>query len=287
MKIINYLAKLPILSIVALSLALIIIIGIIDYLIVIDISLSIFYLIPITILTWLVNQKAGIIGSIISIGLWLNADLHAKTYPYTWIICWNTSVRLGYFLSAVYLLCLLVNYKKAYKNQQKLASTDTLTGLTNRSLFFKLLQQETWRSLRYQRPLTLVYLDLDNFKLINDRYGHEAGDRLLQLIAKTMKKELRATDTIARLGGDEFAIFLPETNYESAQVVLKKLHHYCLQATQTKFLEIGFSIGAITFSQPWSSTSQMLAQVDSLMYEVKKTGKNNIKHVLVSNPDKN
>ncbi len=84
------------------------------------------------------------------------------------------------------------------------------------------MRLEYKRSLRYGHCLTLAYLDLDNFKEINDRLGHYAGDKLLRLIAQTIQKQIRETDTIARIGGDELALLLPETNYETGQAKLKR-----------------------------------------------------------------
>ncbi|WP_051036080.1 GGDEF domain-containing protein [Stanieria cyanosphaera] len=137
---------------------------------------------------------------------WFIADLHANVYDYFWLPYWNASVRLGFFLITASLLAAL---KQAYEEQQKLARTDFLTELINRNFFLELLQLESLRSLRYQRPFTLAYLDIDDFKLINDRYGHHHGDKLLKIITQTIKKEIRATDIFARLVGDEFALLLP------------------------------------------------------------------------------
>ncbi|BAU66307.1 diguanylate cyclase [Stanieria sp. NIES-3757] len=278
MKIINFINRLPPRLILFFSLILIGLIGAIDYVIKIDIALSIFYLVPITLITWFVNQKWGVISSVGSSISWFIADLHVKVYDYWWLPYWNVSVRLGFFIITVSLLATL---KKSYEYQKQLARTDFLTGLMNRNFFLELLQLESLRSLRYQRPLTLVYLDLDDFKLINDRHGHHCGDNLLKLITQTIQKEIRTTDIFARFGGDEFALLLPETNYESAQIVLKRISLCCQQITQAELSLVGLSMGAITFIQPLNSISEMLHKVDLLMYEVKQAGKNNFKHELI------
>lgn len=278
MKIINFLNRLPPKLILYLSFILIGLIGAIDYVIKIDIALSIFYLVPITLITWFVNQRWGIISSLGSSVSWFIADLNASIYDYWWLPYWNALVRLGFFLITVYLLAAL---KQAYEYQKQLAQTDSLTGLINRHFFLELLQLESLRSLRYQRHLTLAYIDLDNFKLINDLYGHHCGDKLLKLITQAIKQEIRNTDIFARLGGDEFALLLPETNYESAQIILKRISYCCQQTIQSEFSSVGLSIGAITFIQPLNSISGMLHKVDLLMYEVKKAGKNNFKHELI------
>ncbi|GAB4235083.1 MAG: hypothetical protein Kow0049_19350 [Stanieria sp.] len=278
MKIINFLNRLPPRLILYFSLVLIGLISAIDYVIKIDIALSIFYLVPITLITWFVNQKWGMIGSVASSISWFIADLQVKVDDYWWLPYWNVLVRLGFFIITVSLLAAL---KKSYEYQKQLARTDSLTRLINRNSFLEILQLESFRSLRYQRPFTLAYLDIDDFKLINDHYGHSHGDSLLKLITQAIQKQIRATDTLARLGGDEFALLLPETNYESAQIVLQRVSSCCQQTTQSEFSLVGLSIGAITFVQPLDSIGQMLQKVDLLMYEVKKGGKNNFKHELI------
>ncbi len=105
----------------------------------------------------------------------------------------------------------------------RLARTDPLTGLANRRFFMEQLEREFQRARRYRRPLSLIYLDLDGFKAINDRYGHMFGDEILRGAARSMRAVLRATDLLARIGGDEFAVLLPETGEAGARDVAAKL----------------------------------------------------------------
>lgn len=104
-----------------------------------------------------------------------------------------------------------------------LAHTDPLTRLANRRYLIELLDREYARARRYQRPLTLIYIDLDGLKKINDRFGHMFGDEILRGSARSMKAVLRTTDLLARIGGDEFAVLLPETNLQGAAYVANKL----------------------------------------------------------------
>lgn len=106
---------------------------------------------------------------------------------------------------------------------EQLALSDDLTGLRNRRGFFQQLQQEWVRYVRYQRPFAVVLLDLDHFKQVNDLYGHATGDRSLQLLARHLRRSLRAGDVASRLGGDEFALILPETSTEAADAVLERI----------------------------------------------------------------
>lgn len=279
MKVVRLFERLPSFLILGFSLVLIGIVGLIDYVIKIDISLSIFDLLPIILITWFVSPKWGFVSSVLSNLSWLIAALNSKVYKCNWHPYWDVSVRFSFFIIIV---CLLTALKQSYEVQKQLARTDFLTGLVNRQFFLEILQLESKRSLRSQKPFTLAYLDVDNFKSINDRHGHHYGDNLLKFIAQKTKQEIRATDTFARLGGDEFALLLPETDYESAQIVLKKVFLCYQQTNQAEFSPLGLSIGAITFTQPLDSISQMLQRVDLLMYQVKQSGKNHFKHELAA-----
>ena len=139
------------------------------------------------------------------------------------------------------------------------------------------LELEYQRSLRYDRPFTLAYLDLDNFKQINDRFGHQTGDKLLKIVAQTMQKHIRQIDTAARLGGDEFALLLPETNYENGRVVLNRLQKSIMDAIAA-YSPVSLSIGALTFIDLPDTVDKTINNVDSLMYKVKKDGKNDLIH---------
>lgn len=107
--------------------------------------------------------------------------------------------------------------------EQELARIDPLTHVSNRRAFYELAEIEIVRARRNGCPLSVAYMDVDNFKFVNDDLGHATGDLVLVTIASTLRSELRASDIVARLGGDEFAILLPETDAESAQAVLDKL----------------------------------------------------------------
>ena len=114
---------------------------------------------------------------------------------------------------------LLSSLKRALDRERELSGTDVLTGIRNARSFREVLGAEIERSKRFQRPFTVAYLDLDNFKTVNDCHGHEHGDELLRLVGNTILTGIRKTDTVARLGGDEFALLLPETEYEAAGAV--------------------------------------------------------------------
>ncbi|MDJ0570622.1 MAG: diguanylate cyclase [Pleurocapsa sp. MO_192.B19] len=257
-------------------------IGILDYLIIVDLSLYICYLIPIVIATRYTGKKLGIFFAVLSSVFWYIAEASAKADMFYLLLVWNTIVRLSVFLVVVHLLSAL---NTAYKKEKKLARIDELTKIYNRRYFLNVLQTETKRSIRYERCLTLAYFDVDNFKRVNDRYGHHVGDQLLSLVASTFTKSIRESDIIARLGGDEFALLLPETEYPAGNLVLQRIQQQLIDTVKAKKFDVGFSIGAITFVRFPDSTEKMLELVDRLMYQVKSNGKNQLKHQLYEYQD--
>jgi diguanylate cyclase (GGDEF)-like protein len=232
-RLIDYESKIEPKYIWALSIILISFIGIADYYLTIDISLSIFYLMPIILITWYGGKNEGLVFALLSTISWSIGDLHAKQYPHIWLHNWNTLVRLGFFVIISYLLSAL---KIAYEKEKYLARNDELTDTVNRRFFLELLKLELKRCDRYNHHFTLAYLDIDNFKQINDRFGHSTGDRLLRLTTETIKNSIRNTDIIARLGGDEFALLLPESDDRSAEQVLVKIKQKLDLAMQKKRL---------------------------------------------------
>jgi diguanylate cyclase (GGDEF)-like protein/PAS domain S-box-containing protein len=160
--------------------------------------------------------------------------------------------------------------------ERRLARVDPLTGLANRRAFYEGAELERKRALRHSRPLSVAYIDLDNFKQINDRMGHEVGDQLLIQIGAILQNILRAEDLAARMGGDEFAIVFPENNYESARMAIQKTHRMLTEMAKDHKWPVSFSIGMVTFSVPPTSVEEMVRAADDLMYSVKHNGKNSI-----------
>jgi diguanylate cyclase (GGDEF)-like protein len=128
----------------------------------------------------------------------------------------------------------------------------------------------------------VAYIDVDDFKAVNDQLGHSAGDRLLRTVAETMMDTLRVSDMVARMGGDEFVLLLPETDYDSSQGALKRIVQNLYLAVPRHNRAVTFSIGAVTFESPPASVDTLLRKADDVMYEVKSSGKNRIEHRVFS-----
>jgi len=251
-------------------------IGILDFLTGYEFAFSLFYVIPISFVTWLLGRQPGITASLASAFVWLGADT-ASGHPYSHplIPIWNSIIRFSFFLIVTLLLSAL---RTATEHERELARTDNLTGAVNSRLFFELLQMEIERSQRYEHPFTLAYVDLDNFKTVNDLFGHSAGVQALRIVVGYAKKNLRKIDVIARLGGDEFALLLPETGQESAQVTISKLQSGLLEEMRQNNWPITFSIGVLTCSPSSLGMDELIKMADELMYSVKRGSKNAINY---------
>jgi diguanylate cyclase (GGDEF)-like protein len=254
----------------ALALVGVALVGIPDYLVGSDVSLAVFYLCPVAVATWYAGKKTGALIALISCLCALSDDFaggHFQIRP--GILAWNGLLNLGFMLVVAYLLATVHRH---IEFAEKLARSDSVTGLFNRRAFLENLQFHLSLAARENKPITLAYLDLDDFKRINDRGGHEAGDRVLKSIATTLRESTRRTDMVARLGGDEFALLIVGADQVSAVGVIAKVRHALLKLAASE--HVTCSIGCVTFNPPPPNASAALRAADSLMYEVKHRGKN-------------
>jgi diguanylate cyclase (GGDEF)-like protein len=156
---------------------------------------------------------------------------------------------------------------------------DALTGLYTRSFFFTTMEQEIRRSDRMGRGFTMLMLDLDDLKPVNDTFGHQWGDRLLKAIADTVRRTVRFTDAAARYGGDEFVVLLPETDAAGGYVVGEKLRRDIYALTlhaADRNVRSSVSVGLVAYPDDGSTIEQLVAAADVAMYEAKRRGKNRI-----------
>lgn len=250
------------------------IIGILDYVTGYKLGFSIFYLIPIVLIVWCFGLNSGIIISFVSTIVWAMADIAARGEELElFIMVWNSSIRMGFFITVT---TILANLMQSLEREKTLARTDFLTGVANNQSFMEFFNDELNRSKRYRRPFTLVYLDCDEFKTVNDSLGHETGNRVLKEVATTMAKTIRPIDKVGRLGGDEFLVLMPETGVEESKNAVKRLERELLKTMKLNNWDVTFSIGAASFIAPIQSASEIISQVDKLMYFAKNNGKNRI-----------
>jgi diguanylate cyclase (GGDEF)-like protein len=249
--------------------------GVIDTLTGNEITFSLFYLAPIVLVTWTVNQEMGLLMSLLGALTLLGAEIASgQSYSSPTIYVWNTLIRAVFYLFVTYLVAEL---RKARREEQLAARTDFVSGAANARHFHELLQAEINRIQRYPHPITVVYIDIDNFKLVNDLFGHKIGDEVLRSIALELKAQLRRTDIVARVGGDEFALLLPSTHQQEAMVVISKVQSNLLEIMKQRNWPVTFSMGAVTCVTPPHSPEQLLNMADELMYQVKNSTKNDVR----------
>jgi len=254
----------------------ILILGIVDYFTGIELSLSFFYLIPVSMAAWALGKYSGLTFSVLSATAWLVFNLlSGQTFSNIFVGVWNTLIRFGIY--GVFTI-LLTELHSALEEERLLANTDPLTGALNRRSFNEQAEKKMIHAEVNKRPYTVVYIDLDNFKPVNDRLGHATGDLALRAVVDTIQKQIRLADFLARFGGDEFAILLSDIGPEDAKRIVQRLRKALLEKMDLHVWDITFSIGALTFLTMPHSVEEMVRLTDELMYEVKINGKNSIKY---------
>jgi diguanylate cyclase (GGDEF)-like protein len=276
MKVLDFLHQQKKRYIVFAAVIIVLILWIIDYLTPQDLSFVVFYLFPVFLVAWFAEKEAGIVIALLSGIAWYTGDFfNTEHVSHSFSPIWNLVTKVGFFLIVNFTVFSL---RTSLEREREMARTDYLTQVANSRYFTEIASNEIKRAGRYLHPFTVAYLDIDDFKSVNDRWGHSTGDQLLALVADTIRNNIRATDSIARLGGDEFVLLLPETGYDAASVVIQKVHQSLQAAMGRKGWPVTFSIGVVTFRTPPDSVDGMIRVADAFMYSVKHSGKNRIQH---------
>ena len=244
-----------------------------------ELNLSILYLVPISLVAAVAPTAVTFPVTAAAVTVWLVSELPAGNEAASpWVYGWNAAARLTSFLLVALLLHAL---RSNVMYAESAARTDGLTGLCNRRAFEERLTDELARVARYRHPLSLVYLDIDDFKRVNDTGGHAAGDELLRIVSQELRRGTRRTDTVARIGGDEFAVVLPETTAEAARAatgqILERLRNV------TGGAEVGATAGVVTVEAGHIAGAALLADADRLLYQAKRAKKGTFKHAVIPN----
>jgi diguanylate cyclase (GGDEF)-like protein len=248
--------------------------GIADHYTAREMSLSIFYLIPISLSAWYCGLSAAVFTAIFSVSAFYIADFASTGYTAsTVILIWSMAVRCALYAIVIFFV---LKTKYLLKKEREISRIDHLTGVSNSRAFYETVHIENERAGRHGRDLSLAYLDIDDFKKVNDTLGHHAGDTLLREIAQTIKKSIRAADMVARIGGDEFVIMLTETGREEAYAATGKVRENLMEEVNIHGWPVSFSIGVVSCRPPVCSVDDLILEADRTMYSVKQSGKNNI-----------
>ncbi|MDX1673837.1 MAG: diguanylate cyclase [Longimicrobiales bacterium] len=228
------------------------------------------YLGPVAWVAWRWGWFAGVLWAVVAALLWLVAEPAGTPV----VVVWNLAVQTAALLAAAFLVAGLRQERDAVRT---LAGTDHQTGVHNPHAFRELVELERSRALRYDRPFTLAYMDVDGFRRINREWGHTAGDQALRMVATTIRENIRSMDSVARMGGDEFALLFPETGKGAAGVALHKIQSRLLQTSDDRSLSLGFTIGAVICVGAPESVDDLIQRAEALMYAAKEDGGSGIR----------
>lgn len=240
-----------------------------------EIEFHALYLVPVVAASWYGGRRIGLTMVALSATNWLWME-YLMPLPVSplWVPLLNETLRLAILALAA----LAVNQlRQALDRESELARRDPLTRLFNRRAFEELCEVEIKDARRYGHSLVAVVLDVDNFKTVNDTLGHQAGDELLQEVARVLNAHMRASDIVGRLGGDEFALLLSHSDEEGTEHFTAHLRDALLGAMGRHGWPVTFSIGVAVFRHLPPDVTEMLNLADALMYQAKEAGKNTIR----------
>ncbi len=236
------------------------------------VNLSPLFVLPVLLVSWYGSSKAGVGLAIFAAFSSLLASKWQVLSPSTGAVYDFLAALFAYLFLAI----LVTNFRKVHGVEVIAADTDALTGVSSPRYFYAGIANEILRSNRYGHIFSLIYIDIDDFKKVNDTFGHSMGDNLLRMVANCLKSAFRATDTVARIGGDEFVCLMPETEQDKAKVAILKAEKSLQKSMKLNNWEVTFSIGVVTFESLPDDIHEALKIADELMYSVKNGNKNDI-----------
>ena len=240
------------------------------------------YSLPLSFAAWYVGRTWTVVTAGLCTLAWMGSNyLAGLTYSTTGIWLFNAAMHGTSFLVVGLLLAKL---KNALADAQQLSRLDPLTSLLNARAFYDEARRVVSVGRRKKRPATIAYIDLDDFKAVNDTHGHHAGDELLLRVAGAIRKCIRISDITARMGGDEFVVLLPETGPPEARLVFDRLRGLIAQTLAETPYPVTASIGGVVFLTVPDTVEAMVHVADERMYAAKAAGKNRIQLDVVDDP---
>jgi len=268
-----------------LAVAAIALVGLLDYVTGPWMSFALFYVIPVLGAAWWLGRGPALLASLTAGVVWFEAEAWGHRGESTRTLMWNSMSRLLMLVAMAAMVVRIREDRRRLKEMnarlaellqgaEKLARTDPLTNLPNRRAFIERLSAELAHAKRTGAPVCIAYIDVDNFKRLNDKKGHVEGDQFLRKIAHAIRETIRASDVAARLGGDEFAVLFTEAK----RAAVEPLAHRLLVRTRAlgdryPGLDLGASVGMAWFESAPDAPEQLLDRADAAMYEAKSSGK--------------
>lgn len=232
------------------------------------------YFLPLMLAGWYLTRTATLLTALLATGVWA-AMLYLGDQVYSQPWMWPVNVLAQ---GVVFLLVALLftGLRESIRREREFARTDPLTHLPNSRSFYERVGSVLAVCRRNSEAATLAYIDLDNFKQVNDKLGHHKGDELLKEVANTMNDVLRNSDVVARMGGDEFIVLLAEADAAEAETALEKLRARISDSPQFIDNDVSVSIGAASYNLAPPDVTEMIRAADKIMYRVKAAGKNSV-----------
>ena len=260
-------------------------VGLLDYVTGPWFSFALFYVLPVLVAAWWLGSGPALLAGITAGIAWFAAEAWGHRGEPTRVLMWNSMSRLLMLVAMAVMLVRIREDRQRLKQAnarlgelldgaQRLAREDPLTGLPNRRAFLERLTEETSRARRAGVPVCIAYLDVDNFKNLNDKRGHVEGDEFLRRIARAIKETVRSSDIAARLGGDEFAVLFADAR----RIAVEPLAHRLLarvRALGDRYpgLDLGASVGMAWYENAPDQPEKLLQRADGAMYSAKSAGK--------------
>ncbi len=238
-----------------------------------ELSILGIYLVPIVIVAWCFpDPSAWLIEGVCGLCICGIEEVNAPIYSSAPLLVVAILFRAVFFAAVA---IAAHDVKRAHRVLELRSERDPLTGLLNRRGFEKAGRVEIERARRHHRPIALAFLDIDDFKRINDQKGHAAGDRVLQLVGTTLLSG-RKFDLVARVGGDEFVILMPETTERGAQIAVDRIRRSFHAGARSLGVRTSFTTGVAAFSRAPRHVAALLAEADRLLFEGKLTRKGSV-----------
>ncbi len=225
------------------------------------------YIVPISIAAWRTGWKRAVFVALIAISALLLADISDPLSDVSIVaLLWNQVAR---FMVFTFIIVLISSLRDARHHAEVMARTDVLTGIANLFAFREASDRELDRARREGQPLTLLFLDIDDFKIVNDFHGHSSGDEVLRRIARALCYAVRRDDFVARVGGDEFVVLLPRTDANGAAHVIDRVTNRLAAISRPDGTPLTCTIGSATHNPAPTTIDEMLQEADQAMYQVK------------------
>lgn len=253
----------------------VVLISAIDFLSGLEIRTFPLYYAPVSLAAWQFGRSGAVAAAVLSAAGWLVSNQFAGlefSHPAIWAV--NTLVQGASFAIVGVLVASL---HATLVRERALHRIDPLCQVLSRGAFYEESDRLTGLCRRGRRPVTLAYLDLDDFKAINDRQGHQAGDDVLRKVGAALCSSIRTSDLAARLGGDEFAVLLPELGPAEARQALNRLRDAITESVHASACPVTVTVGAATFMPVPDDLESMVRIADSIMYSAKREGKDRVR----------